>query len=232
MDLYLKQFIDFFTNIEYCDAYYITDADYVGVARSDNFCDYLGHEIIGRRLRQLDSPLTEIVAQILEHDEPFFKSTTKTKKAIAKIQHDTYYDFFDIRIVKIINPQNQQLVGFGYFCNRVELSPSLLAMFNRSRHQFYSFYQPADIPQQISMLEHDIIWLLAAGKAQKEIADIISVLEQEKFDRNRIAAIINRNIYRKFEVNTLAALLAKLGGSELMATISIRLFNHMAKLDK
>lgn len=231
MDQYLKQFVDFFTNVDYCDAYYITDTDYIGVARSDNFCDYLGCEVIGLRLRQFDSPLSKFGAQILEHDEQFLKSTAKTKKIIAKIQHETYYDFFDMRLVKIINPQNQKLVGIGYFCNKIELSPSLLAMFNRSQHQFYSFYQPADIPQQISMLEHDIIWLLAAGKGQKEIADIITALEQEKFDRNRIAAIVNRNIYRKFEVNTLAKLLAKLGGSELMATISIRLFNHMAKLN-
>lgn len=229
MDSYLKQFIQYVENADMWDAFYITDTAFVGVARTDNFCGYLGCDPIGLRLRQLDSPLTKFGSNILEHDEKFLNSSTKNKKVIAKIQHDTYFDFFDMRIVKIINPQNQQLVGIGYFCNKIEISPSLLAMFNRTQHQFYSFYQPSELPQQISTLEHDIIWLLAAGKSQKQIADVISSLEQQRYDRNRIAAIINRSIYRKFEVNTLDKLLAKLGGSELMATISTRLFQLLAK---
>ena len=224
---YLQTVIDLIKNVQFSEGYCVLDSDFVTIAVDDKLLEYWGDpDLIGKRLKHSNSAFAIQADEYFKPTQKFLASDAKSVKEVALSKNQEFTDFFDVTMSKIVDPETSQFVGVGFFYNRLWLDAGLVDILSNSKSQVYAFYHESNLPENLTLAEHEIIWLLVAGKSQKEIAYILSHLEQKKIDRNRVASLINRSIYLKFAVNDLAGLIAKLGGTELMSSISTRLYDY------
>jgi DNA-binding CsgD family transcriptional regulator len=62
---------------------------------------------------------------------------------------------------------------------------------------------------RLSKREEQVLYLLSMGKSPKEIAKILSKLENKSFSPKTVASVINKQLYVKLDVSNYSQLLEK-----------------------
>lgn len=170
--------------------------------------------IEGYRLRELPIKAAEFAPEHLVISNKVIANKSSIKMLLA---HD-----FDnsgnigAKIVTrkpIINPLTQNVVGLLDQFEDFNVNSNfahLLFFVNKIHRENNLCLVGADIPGvKLGKRQHEILFLLLIGKSPKEIADFIIHFENSIISPATISAIINKQLYPKFEVSSTSQLIEK-----------------------
>ena len=230
LNLYLQNIVDVFQRIPISEYIYIIDVDLNYVMANTRYLELIGDlDLVGRKLKDSKSKFAKLAVEYKEFTISFINSDEISTKRIAKVWANDVIQFYDFRISKIIDPVSNELVGLLAIGNKLRLPAGVVNLLSKSADKVYSHFLEVDDNTNASAFEHEVIWLLIAGKTQKEIAYILSKIEQREITRSYIAAYLRRSLYPKFNVIDVSGLIAKIGDTSLMSSIPTRLLDYFSQ---
>lgn len=235
MNEILSKYIQVIETLNPGDGYAVVDIELNHLAASKSVIDACGDDdFIGKKLKDLNSPYAQIAKDFRAVSQQFINSdATKTKLIMKNQINKDIIQLNEVHISKIFNQEHEllalvfiffQLKNFTFFYEILQTNANLVYIFYSDDDERFQTEQ-----NMFDSREMMIIWLLALGKTQKEIATIISDIEEKEHPKSTITTIITRKIYATLKVNSNSALIKKLAELRLLKYIPTKLTNYFQR---
>ena len=166
-------------------------------------------EVVGKRMRELNSFIAEYAPQVLPMAEKALIQDKYVRGLLQIKKHDKLF-WIDCYLLRLKNPFNGNLVGMTSSLNWARISTPMLNLVNALNKKLLIIdNNKADYTVNLTNQEREIIALLAIGKSYKEVAWILSNIHNQEFNPATIATKVYRKIFPKFEVSNLSELITK-----------------------
>ncbi|MBX9598343.1 MAG: PAS domain-containing protein [Burkholderiales bacterium] len=177
------------------------------------FLEFIGlttEEVIGKRMRELDSFIAEYAGQSLPMAEKAL-AQDKHVRWILQITKNNKQFWIDCYMLRLKNPFNGNLVGMTSNLNWARISSPMLNLINALNKKLLIVENSNKniLNGSLSTQEREIVALLAIGKSYKEVAWILGSIHNQEFNPATIATNVYRKIFPKFEVSNLSELITK-----------------------
>lgn len=233
----LEKYIESLTLLNLSDEWHVSDSKFRYLALSDGFLKiFAPHNPLNKRFREIPSTYQKYADYILSVAQNLIQSYQLSCKLLLVLPIDNHIILMETKIIKIIDPLNDSILGLVYLYNHIPQNQYLTNELYLSRNLSFipilekpDNYNHPEIYNKFSEREQIIIWLLIANNGHKHIADVISIIEEAQIPHNTITTLINRSIFKKLDVNNYADLLVKLNQENAFCSIPQKLFEYLVK---
>lgn len=234
MNKTLKKYIDVIQALNPADGFIVVDCKLKYQAISDSVAATMkSTDLLGNNLKNLSNPYAQFATQYGNFSQKIINDPKAQFRVIAKAYDNSELFLYDMHIRKIFDDSTHELVGLASFFYKLQPNFVLFELIRKSNDEVYIYIDDVtksiNPPIDFNHRERNIIWLLALSKTRKEIAGIISCLENTLISENTITTIINRNIYAKLAIHSQSAFMQKISGSPVLESISIELYNYFVQ---
>lgn len=236
MNEILSKYIQVIETLNPGDGYVVVDTELTHLAASKSVIEACGdNDFIGKKLKDLNSPFAQRAKDFRVVSQQFINSdATKTKLIMKNQINKDSTQLNEVHISKIFN-QEHDLLALVFIFFELKNFTFLYELLQTNANLVYIFYSADDEKFQTEQNMFDnremmIIWLLALGKTQKEIAIIISAIKKKEYPKSTITTIITRKIYTTLNVNSNSALIKKIAELRMLKYIPTKLMNYFQQI--
>ena len=209
---YLSLFCEVMMNYKTSDACVILNPELEFIAISNNVPKILSEpHVLGKKVRELNSPLANYAEDYIKATQMLEKITLTKPVPIEYLiifNNKKYITLWQHIAIKIINPATSNHLGMLVNVNQINPSQLLVYTLNgvNKKMVFLGKYDNL-FANDLTEKDRELLFLLALGKTHKEIAEILSQIHQADIIPQTVTTWINRNLYTKFDVNSISQLI-------------------------
>ncbi len=197
----------------------------------ERLCNDLGskeHQLLEKRLIEIDSPISHLNNTYRQISEKVFSDpNNKSREFLTLLPSTQNITVYYSKVSPIL--QHKKKIGLYVKTNKVnaiEILPLLkkLNTLTNNKARLILINESSD-NFQLTEREEFILFMIALGKYDKEIAYFLHLITEVELTRDAITKIVVRNLYQKFDAVTRSELITKAHSGGLLNNLP-KLLTH------